>query len=120
MLKNDIEINGWATVSAPVRSVGDLRMLMGFLDEHGVSEEAEIDWGTGKVHVDIANLTGEFIECGEHIPPESKYDVLLVMHGHDYTERDEREAERRAQSLADWLGYIREQRDDWRGPDYAR
>jgi len=115
MLKDDIEVTGWATVNAPVRNVGDLRMLLSFLDEYSVRDEAEIDWGTGKVHVDLSDLVGEFIECGDHIPPESMYDVLLLMHSHDYTERNEEEADMYRQSLREWLGM-----DDWRGPDYAR
>lgn len=112
MQVEDIQVNGWATVNAPVRRVGDLRMLLSFLDEHSVPDEAEIDWGTGQVHVDLADLVGEFIACGDHVPPESAYDVLLTMHSHDHNKS---QADQYRQSLREWLGM-----NDWRGPDYAR
>jgi hypothetical protein len=83
----NIEMSGYADVRADVRTVKDLRDLVSFLDKNRVRHDAQIDWGSGFVYILVAdNARGEFIECGDHIPPDLEFDVILNTHSHPVPE----------------------------------
>lgn len=78
-----IEMNGYAHVRADARTVKDLRDLLRFLDDNRVRDDANVDWSTGHVYVVVVDDgVAEFIECGDHIPPDYKFDVILNTHTH--------------------------------------
>lgn len=76
-------MSGYAYVRADARTVQDLRQLLRFLDDNLVSDEADVDWSAGYVYITAAEgASAEFIECGDHIPPDYKFDVILNTHDH--------------------------------------
>ena len=84
-----IEMNGYAAVRANAQTVEDLRTLMQFLDDNKVADTAQIDWdkSTGHLYVVAADQApAMFIECGDHVPPDMHFDVILNTH---YHERDD-------------------------------
>jgi len=73
-----IEMTGVVFATAEVRTVGDLRELIQWCDEYDVRDEAQLDWGTGQVYIDIIdNGTAEWIEDGDSMPPNRHWDVLV-------------------------------------------
>ena len=85
-----IEMSGYSHVRAAARTVKDLRDLVSFLDKNRVRDEAQVDWGGEYVYVIVADdVSAEFIECGDHIPPDTDFDVLLNTHYHDEDEDEE-------------------------------
>jgi hypothetical protein len=100
-----IEMSGYAYVRADVRTVEDLRTLLRFLDDNKVTDAAELDWGSEYVYVSVTeDAKAEFIECGEHIPPDLKFDVILNTHQHQIPETYEEALELRLEHPArfDW------------------
>jgi len=84
-MPNEIEMSGFVTAQMKVRNVGDLRSLIRWLDKYKVSDRREVDWGSGNVYVELTGETptvAEWIECGEHIPPDVGYDLLISTHEH--------------------------------------
>ena len=80
----EISMSGYSHVRANPRTVSDLRDLLRFLDDNRVTDFADLDWGDGYVYVIVADsVDAEFIECGEHIPPDRAFDVILNTHSHD-------------------------------------
>ena len=78
-----IEMSGYSTVRADVRTVQDLRDLLRFLDDNRVRRDVQLDWGEGYVYAFVVeNAEAEFIQCGEHIPPDLHFDVILNTHTH--------------------------------------
>ena len=81
-----IEMSGYAAVRADAQTVGDLRTLLQFLDDNKVADTAAIDWdkSTGHLYVVAADqAAASFIECGEHVPPDLHFDVILNTHDHE-------------------------------------
>ena len=100
-----IEMSGYACVRADARTVKDLRTLLRFLDDNKVTDTAELDWGSGHLYVSvIEDAKAEFIECGDHIPPDLKFDVILNTHSHPVPETYEEALEMRLDQPAkfDW------------------
>lgn len=77
-----IEIRGFATASTWLEDVGDMRALVKWLDEHGVDDSIGLDFDAKRVWVELADGKGDMISCGDHVPPEDKYDVILLTHPH--------------------------------------
>jgi len=79
----EISMSGYSHVRADARTVKDLRDLLRFLDDNRVTDSADLDWGEGYVYVIVADsVKAEFIECGDHIPPDLHFDVILNTHSH--------------------------------------
>ncbi len=81
-----IRITGFAMAIADVRTLGDLREFVRWLDKHGVPDDREVDAGE-VVYVTLhdtneGDTEPEFIECGNHIPPDKRFDVLMNTHTH--------------------------------------
>jgi hypothetical protein len=73
-----VHMTGVVFATAEVRTVGDLRELIQWCDEYDVRDEAQLDWGTGQVYIDIIdNGTAEWIEDGDSMPPNRHWDVLV-------------------------------------------
>jgi len=90
----EIKVEGSVTISAPVRTVGDLKELVHYLMMYRVSEEAMVDYGTGNVY--ILPLGEDFvktvpIECGDHLSGDAKWDWLIESHQHPELDREERQ-----------------------------
>lgn len=76
-------IDGYAHLSMTVRTVIDLRDLVKVLDKHCVADHVDVEFDRDKVFITLAEGEGEFIQCGDHVPPDDAYDVLLNTHRHD-------------------------------------
>ena len=79
----EIKMTGYATVTTEAYTVGELRELVKYLDKYHVSDDARLDWGSGRVYVELtesAKVT--WIECGDHRRGDEKYDVLIETHEH--------------------------------------
>lgn len=86
MYRMKIEMSGYAYVRADAQTVADLRTLLQFLDDNKVRDDAEIDWNSsmGYLYVVAADqAAASFIECGEHVPPDLQFDVILNTHDHE-------------------------------------
>ena len=84
-MRMKVEIHGYASIKADVRTVGDLRELVKWMDKFGVdgARQVEVDRDVWTVLADTNDGdTAEMIECGDHIPPNSRYDVLINTHSH--------------------------------------
>jgi hypothetical protein len=82
----DITIAAYATAKASVRTVGDLRDLIGWLDKYRVPNDTQLDWDRGAVYVMLTNdkeTSAAWIECGDHLVGEELYDLLLETHQHE-------------------------------------
>jgi len=65
--------------------VGDLRALVAWCDEYNVSDDCDLDWGSGAVYVELTGdkpKPAEWIECGSHMYPTVKHDFLVNTHYH--------------------------------------
>ena len=84
-MSNEVEMSGFVSAHMKARTVGDLRAFVRWLDKYKVSDEKEIDWGSGYVYVELTSVAvpAEWIECGEHIPPDKGYHLIIDTHGHD-------------------------------------
>ena len=84
-MSSKIEMSGFVSAQMEARTVGDLRAFVRWLDKYKVSDSKEIDLGSGNVYVELTNVAApaEWIECGEHIPPDTAYDLLISTHDHD-------------------------------------
>ena len=80
-----IRITGFAMATADVRTLGDLREFVRWLDKHGVSDHREVEAGE-VMYVSLQDTTdgdtAKFIECGDHIPPNKAFDVVMNTHKH--------------------------------------
>lgn len=83
-MSNKVEMSGFVSAQMKARTVKDLRAFVRWLDEYKVSDSKEIDWGSGYVYVELTSVAvpAEWIECGEHIPPDTAYDLLISTHDH--------------------------------------
>ena len=86
----EIELTGFATVSADVRTLGDLIEFVEILKDKHVDADSELDWGRGRLHVDLKVHGVEWIGCGDHYPvfrPDGSFedwsDVIIVTHAHE-------------------------------------
>lgn len=76
-----VRVEGFAHAVATVRTVGDLRELVTWLDAFGIDDAVEVEWGSGVVYVAIAdNVAGSMVECGDHHPGDPRFDVVLSTH----------------------------------------
>jgi len=84
-MSNKVEMSGFVSAHMKARTVGDLREFVRWLDEYKVSDSKEIDWGSGYVYVELTSVAvpAEWIECGEHIPPDKGYHLIIDTHSHD-------------------------------------
>ena len=83
-MPNEVEMSGFVSAQMKARTVKDLRAFVRWLDKYKVSDSKEIDWGSGYVYVELTSVAvpAEWIECGEHIPPDTAYDLLISTHDH--------------------------------------
>ena len=83
-MPNEVEMSGFVSAQMKARTVKDLRAFVRWLDKYKVSDNKEIDWGSGYVYVELTNVAvpAEWIECGEHVPPDTAYDLLISTHDH--------------------------------------
>jgi len=126
----EIKVTGSVTIDAAVRTVGDLRELVTYLDKYGVPDAALVDWGVGSIY--ILPLGEDFvqaypIECGDHKPwaGDAAFDWLIESHQHpeqDETDLQERINQAlREQEPANYdetREIIETVKDEWRGPGY--
>lgn len=78
----NMEIHGYAYTSSEVRTVNDLRDLVRFLDDYRIDGDIEVEIDRGKAFVNIANGKAEMISCGDHVPPDENWDVIVLTHTH--------------------------------------
>ena len=84
-MPNSVKLNGFATASMQVENLGDLRRFVEWCDRYKISDSAEVDTN-GPVYLDLADSTMGaivgMIQCGEHVPPDNSWDVLINTHKH--------------------------------------
>lgn len=82
----DVEMTGFVTGKAQVRTVKDLRDLVKWCDKYQVRGESEIDWGSGCVYLDLHGSASvapaTWIECGDHLVDDIHFDILVETHSH--------------------------------------
>lgn len=79
-------MSGFVTAHMEARTVEDLRTLVGWLNKYSVPNDTGIDWDRGRVYVELTgenSVPAQWTECGNHIPPVSRYDILIDTHTHD-------------------------------------
>jgi len=83
-MSNEVEMNGFVSAQMKARTVKDLRAFVRWLDKYKVSDSKEIDLGSGNVYVELTSVAApaEWIECREHNPPDTAYDLLISTHDH--------------------------------------
>lgn len=86
-MTSEPRINGYAHLSMTVHHVGDLRRLIKELDKHCVGDHIEIEMDRDKMFITLVEGEGEFIQCGDHVPPDDAYDVVLNTHRHGQEKR---------------------------------
>ena len=80
----EIKMTGYATVTTEAYTVGELREFVRYLDRYHVSDDARLDWGSGRVYVELTESTkATWIECGDHRLGDEAYDVLIETHKHE-------------------------------------
>ena len=78
-----IVMSGFVSAECEARTLGDLRALVKWCDEYAVEDNCGLDWGMGKVHVELTGdkaVPADWIECGDHIPPTRKYHLIVDTH----------------------------------------
>ena len=81
----EVQMTGFVTAHMDVRTAEDVRTLAGWLNRYNVPNSVQVDWDCGRAYVELTGDTSvpaEWIECGEHVPPASAYNVLISTHGH--------------------------------------
>lgn len=84
-MSNEIEMTGWVVAKAPLRTVEDVRTLAGWLNRYNVPNSITLELDKQTVWIELVgenSVEAEWIECGEHVPPASAYNVLISTHGH--------------------------------------
>lgn len=84
-MSDKVKVTAFATVDCEARTLGDLRELVKWCDEHDLPDRLGLDLGSGFVYVEITGDTAvraEMIECGDHRPPKIMFDVLVPTHSH--------------------------------------
>jgi hypothetical protein len=80
-----VEMTGFVTAHMEARTVRDLNKLVHWLAKYGVSPDTEIEFDRGKVYIDLTgenSVPADWIECGEHIPPDTAYHIVIDTHFH--------------------------------------
>jgi hypothetical protein len=81
----EIEMTGFVTANMKARTVEDLRTLVGWLNKYDVHNSTEIEFDRGKIYIDLTgedSVPADWIECGEHIPPDTAYHIVIDTHFH--------------------------------------
>jgi len=85
-MSNEIEMSGFVSAKMEARTVRDLNKLVHWLAKYRVSPSTKIDFGRGAIYVDLTgenSVPAEWAECGEHIPPDKGYHLIIDTHSHD-------------------------------------
>lgn len=89
----DVKITGFASAEFKVWTVSDLRQIIQWCDKHRVSGECGVDYSEGFLFIDLTGpepATADMIECGDHIPPNMEFDVIINTHAHEGPEDKEK------------------------------
>ena len=86
MRDHDVEMTGWVTAKKKARTLKDLRDLVAWADKYGVTDEAVLDYGSGPyLYMDFLGsdqVKAAWIECGDHLVGDERWDVLIETHQH--------------------------------------
>jgi len=58
---------------------------VGWLNKYSVPNDTGVEFDHGKIYIDLTgdnSVPAQWIECGEHIPPVSRFDLLIDTHTH--------------------------------------
>lgn len=83
---SEVEMTGFVTAMMEARTVEDLRTLVGWLNKYSIPNSTGIDFDRGKIYVELTgdtSVSAKWIECGDHVPPVSRFDILIDTHTHD-------------------------------------
>lgn len=86
ILVTEITLNANVMIECEARTLSDLRALIKYCNEHRVPDDAGIDWGFGKVFVDLFDgdsVTAQWIECSDHGLGDERHDILVETHKHE-------------------------------------
>jgi hypothetical protein len=84
----EVKMYGYVVGETTVKTVGDLRELIEWCDKYRVPDSVGLDWasaGGGSLYLELSgeNAPAVMIECGDHIPPDTAYNLLLDAHTHE-------------------------------------
>lgn len=82
-----MKVTGFWTIEFPVKRFGDLVAAVNKASEVGIPWDAEVElvWSTAQRESVLMlsprdGVTGELIECGNHLADDRKWDVVLPVH----------------------------------------
>ena len=88
-MSGEVKITAFAHAHVEVRTLRDLNKLVHWATVHRVPLDSVVDWshevGYGRVFIELTgdgSVPAEFIECGDHIPPAVRFDILVPTHEH--------------------------------------
>lgn len=84
-MSDRIKMTAFVSVECEARTLGHLRELIEWCNKYEVSDDCSLDWGTGKVYLELTgdkSVPAEWIECMDHMVPIVKYDYLVPTHEH--------------------------------------
>jgi len=84
----EVKMYGYVVGETTVKTVGELRELIEWCNKYHVPDSVGLDWSNrldGLVYLELSgeNAPAAMIECGDHIPPDARYDLLLETHKHE-------------------------------------
>lgn len=85
-MSSEVEMSGFATARMEARTVEDLRTLVGWLNKYNVPNSTDIEFDRDVVYVVLTgdnSVPVEWIECGDHVPPALRFDLIISTHTHD-------------------------------------
>ena len=90
---SDVEFTGWVSAKKEARTLKDLRDLTAWCDKHKIKDDAVLDYGGGPyIYVDFLGgdqVKATWIECGEHLIGDERWDVLIDTHEHPESVQEE-------------------------------
>ena len=87
MSEHEVEMTGWVAAKKEARTLKDLRELVAWADKYGVTDEAVLDYSSSGPYIYVDFLGSDqvkatWIECGDHLYGDEKWDVLIDTHHH--------------------------------------
>ena len=94
MSEHEVEMTGWVAAKMEARTLKDLRELVAWCNKYGVVDEAVLDYSSSGPYIYVDFLGSDqvkatWIECGEHLIGDERWDVLIDTHEHPESVQEE-------------------------------
>ena len=90
-MSTEITMSGFVSAECEARTLGDLRALVKWCDKYRVADEVNLDWGLGRLFVDLSGkepASASWIECGDHYAGDEHWDLVVDTHAHPERVKD--------------------------------